>query len=118
MIGHELTALYGVDHAQSLAIVCPRLLEVKFENKKEKLAQYATRVWNLTGENRSHEAIEKTEAFFQSLGIKTKLSDYTDTCSDAPQIIKERFEERNWTAMGERQDLTLDEVELIVKNAI
>jgi NADP-dependent alcohol dehydrogenase len=52
------------------------------------------------------------------LGIKTKLSDYTDTCSDAPQIIKERFEERNWTAMGERQDLTLDEVELIVKNAL
>ena len=117
MIGHELTALYGVDHAQSLAIVCPLLLEVKFENKKEKLAQYATRVWNLTGENRAHEAIQKTEAFFQSLGIKTKLSDYTDTCSDAPQIIKSRFEERNWTAMGERQDLTLDEVELIVKNA-
>ena len=118
MIGHELTALYGVDHAQSLAIVCPRLLEVKFENKKEKLVQYATRVWNLTGENRAHEAIEKTEAFFQSLGIKTKLSDYTDTCTDAPQIIKARFEERNWTAMGERQDLTLDEVELIVKNAL
>lgn len=118
MIGHELTALYGVDHAQSLAIVCPRLLEVKFENKKEKLAQYATRVWNLTGENRAQEAIQQTETFFQSLGIKTHLSDYSDACSDAPTIIRNRFAERNWVAMGERQDLTLYEVELIVKNAL
>jgi len=118
MIGHELTALYGIDHAQSLAIVCPRLLEVKFENKKEKLAQYATRVWQLEGENRAKEAIQKTEDFFQSIGIKTKLSDYTDDCSDAPSIIRERFAERNWTAMGERQDLTLDESEMIVKNAL
>ncbi|MBU3658380.1 MAG: iron-containing alcohol dehydrogenase [Flavobacteriales bacterium] len=118
MIGHELTALYGVDHAQSLAIVCPRLLEVKFENKKEKLAQYAKRVWNLTGENRAQEAIQQTETFFQSLGIKTHLSDYSDACSDAPTIIRNRFAERNWVAMGERQDLALDEVELIVKNAL
>ena len=118
MIGHELTALYGIDHAQSLAIICPRLLEVKFENKKDKLAQYASRVWNITGENRAKIAIIQTENFFHSLGIKTKLSEYSTNCSDAPTIIKTRFQERNWTAMGERQDLTLDEVELIVKNAL
>lgn len=118
MIGHELTALYGIDHAQSLAIICPRLLEVKFENKKDKLAQYASRVWNITGENRAKIAIIQTENFFHSLGIKTKLSEYSTNCSDAPTIIRTRFQERNWTAMGERQDLTLDEVELIVKNAL
>ena len=118
MIGHELTALYGVDHAQSLAIICPRLYEVKIENKREKLEQYARRVWNLSGENLAQQAIEKTESFFQSLGIATKLSAYTDTCSDAPIIIRARFEERNWIGMGERQDLSLDEVETIVRNAI
>lgn len=118
MIGHELTALYGVDHAQSLAIICPRLLEVKFENKQAKLAQYAERVWKINVENKAEEAILKTEQFFQSLGINTKLSGYTNDCQDAPQIIKTRFEERGWVAMGERQDLTLEEVELIVKNAI
>ncbi len=118
MIGHELTALYGVDHAQSLAIICPRLYEVKIENKREKLEQYAKRVWNLSGENLAEQAIAKTEAFFQSVGIATKLSAYTDTCEDAPAIIRQRFEERNWLAMGERQDLTVAEVEMIVANAI
>lgn len=118
MIGHELTALYGIDHAQSLAIICPRLFEVKFENKKEKLEQYGKRVWNLSGDNIAREAIAKTEEFFQSLGIKTKISDYTNEGNDAASIIRARFAERNWVAMGERQDLTLDEVQTIVENAL
>lgn len=118
MIGHELTALYGIDHAQSLAIICPRLFEVKFENKKEKLEQYGRRVWNLKGDNIAREAIAKTEEFFQSLGIRTKISDYTNDATDAAAIIRARFAERNWIAMGERQDLTLDEVQTIVENAL
>jgi NADP-dependent alcohol dehydrogenase len=118
MIGHELTALYGIDHAQSLAIICPRLFEVKFENKKEKLEQYGKRVWNLKGDNIAREAIAKTEEFFQSLGIRTKISDYTNDATDAAAIIRARFAERNWIAMGERQDLTLDEVQTIVENAL
>jgi NADP-dependent alcohol dehydrogenase len=117
MIGHELTALYGIDHAQSLAIICPRLFEVKFENKKAKLEQYGKRVWQLTGNNTAEEAIAKTESFFHSLGIKTHISDYTAEGKDAAQIIKARFAERQWIAMGERQDLTLNEVEKIVTNA-
>lgn len=66
----------------------------------------------------TEQAIAKTEAFFQSVGIATKLSAYRDTCADAPVIIRQRFEERNWLAMGERQDLTVAEVERIVANAI
>jgi NADP-dependent alcohol dehydrogenase len=115
-----LTALHGVDHAQSLAIIGPRLWEMKFENKKEKLAQYGKRVWNLTGsdEEIAREAIRKTEAFFHQLGVKTKISDYTNEFSETAAIIKQRFIDRSWLAMGERQDLTPDEVEQIVKNAI
>ncbi len=119
MIGHELTALHGIDHAQSLAIVGPRLWEQKFENKKEKLAQYGRRVWSLSGtdEEVAQQAIQKTEAFFLSLGVKTKISDYTDSFESTPQIIKERFKERGWLNLGERQDLTPQEVEQIVQNA-
>lgn len=117
MIGHELTALYGIDHAQSLAIICPRLFEVKIENKKAKLEQYGKRVWHLTGDNVAGAAIAKTESFFHSLGIKTHISGYTSEGKDAAQVIKARFAERQWIAMGERQDLTLDEVEKIVTNA-
>jgi len=120
MIGHELTALFGIDHARTLAIIAPRLYEVKFENKKQKLTQYGKRVFQLTGsdEEIAHQAIVKTEAFFQSLGIQTKISDYTKDYTDVEKIIRKRFEDRNWTKMGERQDLTPSDVEIIVKKAI
>lgn len=118
MIGHELTALFGIDHAQSLAIIAPRLFEAKFTNKKEKLEQYGKRVWHLTGENIAEKAIEKTESFFQSLGIKTKISDYTQDGPKAPAIIRERFEARKWAGLGERQDITPEEVEQIVTNSL
>lgn len=120
MIGHELTALFGIDHAQTLAIIGPRLWEAVFETKKAKLAQYGKRVWHLTGsdEDVAREAIQKTESFFQQLGVKTRISDYTGDYADVEKIIRARFEERGWTVMGEQQQITLDVVEQIVKAAI
>jgi NADP-dependent alcohol dehydrogenase len=115
-----LTALFGVDHARTLAIIAPRLYEAKFKNKQEKLTQYGRRVWNLQGDDISvaKQAIAKTEEFFNSLGIETKISAYSQQVDDIHQIIKARFEERGWNNTGERQDLTYDEVEEILKNAI
>lgn len=118
MIGHELTALYGIDHARTLAIVSPRLYELKFEQKKEKLTRYAKNVWNLTGDNAAKEAIARTEAFYQSLGIKTRLSEYTDDYGKAAKIIKERFEERGWNYLGENQLITPEDVAKIIESAI
>lgn len=120
MIGHELTAIYGIDHARTLAIIAPRLYENQFENKKEKLIQYGKRVWNINGtsDEIAREAIAKTEAFFQSLGIETKISDYTTETDHIAEIIKTRFTERGWLAMGERQAITPSDVESIVLSAI
>jgi NADP-dependent alcohol dehydrogenase len=120
MIGHELTALHGIDHAQTLAIVGPRLWEVKLNNKEAKLAQYGRRVWNLSGDDRTvaEQAIEKTEAFFHSLGVATHIREYSNDCEQTPAIIRKRFEERSWLAMGEKQDLTPEEVEIIVTKAL
>lgn len=120
MIGHELTALHGIDHAQTLAIIGPRLWEVKLNNKEAKLAQYGRRVWNLTGDDRTvaEHAIEKTESFFHSLGVATHIREYSNDCEQTPTIIRKRFEERGWLAMGEKQDLTPEEVEIIVTNAL
>lgn len=120
MIGHELTALHGIDHAQSLAIIAPRLYEIKFDNKKAKLVQYGKRVWNLTGDDNTiaYEAIKQTEKFFQSLGVATRISAYTDNPSETPSIIQKRFVERGWNGLGERQDLTPAEAKQIVENAI
>lgn len=119
MIGHELTALYGIDHARTLAIIAPRLYENQFENKKEKLVQYGKRVWDLTGtdDEIARQAIVKTEAFFHQLGIPTHISSYTESGDEAADIIRNRFIERGWIAMGERQAITPDDVFAIVQNA-
>ena len=117
MIGHELTALHGIDHARTLAIVGPNLYTVLFETKKEKLAQYGKRVFNLTGseEEIAKEAINKTVEFFHTMGMDTKLSEYTTDYQKTADFIVDRFQERGWTAMGERQNLTLDKVRKIVE---
>lgn len=117
MIGHELTALHGLDHAQSLAVIGPNLYKIQFEFKKEKLAQYGKRVWNLTGtdETIAHQAIEKTQEFYQSLGVKTALSDYTSTYKETSEIISNRFKERGWTGLGERKNINIEKVVAIVE---
>ncbi|AMC11184.1 aldehyde reductase [Lutibacter profundi] len=118
MIGHELTALYGIDHARTLAIITESHYTLNFEDKKEKLAQYAERVWNVTegtAEEKAKAGIEKTTAFFQSLGIKTKLSEYTKDYKGTAELISKRFEERGWKGLGEHGKVTPNDVEKIVK---
>jgi NADP-dependent alcohol dehydrogenase len=118
MIGHELTALYEIDHARTLAIIGPNLYRVMFETKKDKLAQYGRRVWNIEGhstEEIAEKAIEKTVAFFHTMGMKTKLSENTEDYAKTADFIVNRFEERGWKAMGEKQNITLDKVREIVE---
>ncbi len=119
-IGHELTAMFGIDHARTLAVIAPSHYKFNFEAKKEKLAQYAERVWNVTEgsiDDKAYAAIEKTEAFFKELGIDTKLSDYTGDYEGTAEKISKRFTDRGWEGLGEHQSLTPDNVEKIVKMA-
>jgi NADP-dependent alcohol dehydrogenase len=118
MIGHELTALYEIDHARTLAIIGPNLYRTMFETKKEKLAQYGERVWNIEGnsvEEKAEKAIRKTVDFLHLMGMNTKLSDYTTDYTKAADFIVTRFEERGWKAMGEKQNITLEKVREIVE---
>lgn len=118
MIGHELTALYEIDHARTLAIIGPNLYRTMFETKKEKLAQYGERVWNVEGnsiEEKATQAIEKTVEFLHKMGMETKLSNYTSDYEKASDFIVNRFEERGWKAMGEKQNITLEKVREIVE---
>ncbi|MBN8640830.1 MAG: iron-containing alcohol dehydrogenase [Flavobacteriales bacterium] len=118
MIGHELTALYEIDHARTLAIIGPNLYRALFETKKEKLAQYGERVWNVTGssiDEKANQAIEKTVEFFHTMGMKTKLSENTENYQDTADFIVNRFDERGWKALGEKQNVTLEKVREIVE---
>lgn len=117
MIGHELTALYNIDHARTLAIIGPNLFRVLFDTKKEKLAQYGKRVFQLTGteEEIARQAIEATVAFYHTMGMKTKISENAANIENTANFIVNRFEERGWKALGERQNLTLDKLREIVE---
>lgn len=108
MMGHELTALFGIDHARTLAIIAPSHYRYNIETKKDKLAQYAERVWDITtgtAEEKAKAGIEKTENFFHSLGIKTKLSEYTSDYSGTAEIVSKRFTDRGWLGLGEHRKL-------------
>ena len=118
MMGHELTALFGIDHARTLAIIAESHYTYNLESKKEKLAQYAERVWNVTEgtlEEKALAGIKKTTQFFQSLGIKTTLSEYTNDYKGSAQIISKRFTDRGWKGLGEHGKITPSDVEKIVE---
>ena len=118
MIGHELTALYEIDHARTLAVIAPSLYRVMFETKKEKLAQYGERVFNVTGttvDEKANNAIEKTIDFLHKMGMQTKLSDYTADYAKTADFIVNRFDQRGWKALGEKQNITLEKVREIVE---
>ncbi|NKI26824.1 iron-containing alcohol dehydrogenase [Arenibacter sp. 6A1] len=119
-MGHELTAMYGIDHARTLAIMAPSHYRFNFEAKKEKLAQFAERVWGITQgsvDEKAHAAIDKTEAFFHELGIATKLSQYTDEFQGTAETIEKRFTDRGWLGLGEHQSLKPSDVAQIVTMA-
>ncbi len=108
MIGHEITALHGLDHAQTLAVVLPAMMLVQRGPKREKLLQYADRVWGIRegGEQeRIDSAVARTRQFFESLGVPTRLSAHgIDPASVA--VVADRLEKRGATALGERRDVT------------
>ncbi len=110
MIGHELTALHGLDHGVTLAIVYPGMMKVMRREKFDKLVQYAERVWGVTGspEQKAEAAIEKTDAFFRSLGVKTRLSEH-GIGEQTVDFIVERFRKRGWN-LGESGKVTPERV--------
>lgn len=119
VIGHELTAFFGLDHAVTLAIVLPSLFRETREQKKQKLLQFGQRVWGIdvgTEEMKIEEAIERTEKFFRTLGIKTRLSEHNIT-KEQLQPIVERFFNRGWK-LGEMKTITPDRVEKILYAAL
>ena len=120
MIAHELTAHYGIDHARTLAIILPSAYTKKFEQKKEKLAQYAERIFNVTEgsvEDKAKLAIEKTEAFFHSLGMQTKLSDYTSDYQGFGNKVAESLTASGMIQLGEHRDITPEVAAEIVEMA-
>lgn len=120
LIGHEITALYNIDHAKTLAIVLPGVLSVLKSDKEEKLLHYARNVWDINTQNKQddiNKAIEKTENFFHHLSVKTRLSDY-NIPETAIDTICERLEKRRYVKLGENRNVTPDIVKKILKTRL
>lgn len=110
MLGHEITARYGLDHAQTLAIVLPAMLHERREAKAVKLLQYASRVWGMTAgdeASRIDAAIAATRDFFERLAVKTRLSDY-GIGADSTALLLEQLAAHGMTRLGEQREITLD----------
>ncbi|MEG2786855.1 MAG: iron-containing alcohol dehydrogenase [Romboutsia sp.] len=119
-IGHELTALFGIDHAKTLATVLPALWEVRRKEKGAKLVQYAERVWNIkegTDDEKIDLAISKTREFFESLDMPTHLSAYGLNKSDVDTVVA-ALESHGMTNLSETGDLTLDISRKVIEKAL
>ncbi|RHW76184.1 iron-containing alcohol dehydrogenase [Colwellia sp. RSH04] len=110
MIGHELTGEFNIDHARTLSIVLPAVMKVRKEQKREKLLQYAARVWQINSGNedeRINQAIKLTEQFFIQMQVPTRLSDVDLSESDIDLLI-DRLANHGMTSLGEHGDITLE----------
>ena len=63
----------------------------------------------------ANQAIDKTVEFFHTMGMKTKLSENTENYKETADFIVNRFQERGWLALGEKQNVTLEKVREIVE---
>jgi NADP-dependent alcohol dehydrogenase len=117
MVGHEITALYGLDHAQTLAIVLPSMLEVMKEEKAAKLLQYSERIWDVAADlsptEKSALAIEKTRDFFEAMGIKTRLSDY-GLGEEVIEKIIDGLKAHGMVKLGEKGTVTVEVVRQVL----
>ncbi len=101
MIGHELTAFYGLAHAETLVVVLPGVWQYKLAQKSAKLEHYGKRVWKVRS---ARAAIARTEEFFRSLGFPTRLGEYNISAAEAAEKVRSRFAERG-SAFGEHGDI-------------
>jgi alcohol dehydrogenase YqhD (iron-dependent ADH family) len=119
MIGHELTALYGIDHARSLTIILPAVMKQRREDKRARLLQYAERVFSITDGNedeRIDQAVERTVMFFKQLELPTSLSDI-ELGEEAIEAVIANLKKHGRLAMGEHGKIDLEQSRLILRAA-
>jgi NADP-dependent alcohol dehydrogenase len=119
MIGHELTAYHGIDHARTLAIVLPGIMNIKRNLKRDKILQLGERVWGIkegSAEERIDLTIQKTIEFFESVGIPTRLPDYK-VPTETINTICARFKRRGYK-IGEKADIGPDQIKEILENRL
>lgn len=120
LLGHELTAQHGLDHAQTLAIILPSMMQLRREEKRAKLLQYAQRVWGITegdDEQRIDAAIAKTREFFEAVGVRTRLSDY-QLGAECIEPLLAHLQTHGMVALGEHGDITPEHCRRVLQMSV
>ena len=116
LIGHELTALYGLDHAETLAIALPKVMEYKKAQKLDKIVQLGRRVFGIEAKGKAKAAnatIDAVKKFFVKMGAGIELKSYK-LPADAPEAVGKNIA-RTYKAIGENGDITPADVVKILK---
>jgi NADP-dependent alcohol dehydrogenase len=119
MIGHAITAASNLDHARTLTLVMPALMRFKAADKRAMLVRYARNVWGISEKDEAKaadQAIAKTEDFFRRMGCPVRFSELAPL-KVAPEDIVRHLEKAGHTALGEKQDIGINEVREILKRA-
>ncbi|WP_298438968.1 iron-containing alcohol dehydrogenase [uncultured Ferrimonas sp.] len=116
-IGHELTTLYGLDHAQTLAVVQPALLRQQYVHKHDKLVQMGKNVFGIDGKDAAQQCINAIEALYRELGVGTKLDDYGVNRLDAVEQVSAALAEHGQLPLGEHGHIELADCEQILQRA-
>lgn len=119
MIGHELTALYGIDHARTLALVFPSMMWEMRKEKFAKIKQYGERIWNISVNNDEDvkKVIQATSKFFVEMGLPVTFKDY----NIGPEVVAKvthRFERRGFEPLGETQGVSLEKIQAVLSGAL
>ena len=119
MFGHELTALYGVDHARSLAIIQPSLLRNQLATKRAKLEQMGRNVFALeAGDDLALRTIDAIEEFYHSLDVATQLTEHGDDKAAAVEAVLKQLKNHGMLAIGEHGAITPKQSQEILEHAI
>ncbi len=119
MIGHAITAIYGVDHARTLSMIMPSVFRYCLNTKAPMLARYARRVWKsdqLDDVKAAEQAIVRTEEFMAHMGCPVRISQQDALEVDVEALVS-HLEKAGHTELGENQDIRPEDVRKILSMA-
>ena len=105
-MGYSLTAQFGLDHAQTLAILLPGVMTYMFKEKQAKLARMGEVVFGITDgteEERARKTIAACEDFFRRMGLKTHLGECGITEKDLDALAAP-VDKQGWK-LGEHHNI-------------